>query len=230
MLKVLLLGNDQQIINEVSFCLNFGFPDLTLSPTCNMNKVMELANASPLDLVIVDSTLFNINRINCPESIRQIREFSNAPLLILSKTETEIDRARGLEAGADEYINIPFNPLELLATCRALLRRSNQSSFVKSFTTIDKMTVDVDSKEVRVLGKTIKLTPIEYRLLLELIKNEGKILTHRAILENVWGKEYIDDHKFIKKYIYRLRTKLELDGQHKLITSVHGTGYKLNRQ
>lgn len=197
-------------------------------PVGDAHQAIETVKLKTPDLMILDSTLFNSN---CSEIIIKIREISNAPLLILSDGETEIDRAKGLESGADEYIDKPFNLIELLATCRALFRRSNnyRSSAIHSIST-GNIVVDLDTQEVYISGKPVKLTPIEFRLLTELIRNEGRILTHRKILEKVWGYEYTADNGFVKKYIYRLRTKLMSDNNHKeMITSIRGTGYKLCR-
>jgi DNA-binding response OmpR family regulator len=226
--KVLLIENNRQIIDDISFCLDIGFSGATVIPVDDVNKVMETIKMEIPGLVILDSTLF---LSNCPETIIKIREHSNAPLLILSDRETDMDRARGLEAGADEYIYKPFNPMELLATCRALFRRSNHYSFsTRHAISIGRITADFDTREISFSGKTVKLTPIEFRLFSELIRNEGQTLTHRTILENVWGHEYTGDNGFVKKYIYRLRTKLQYANHQQLIRSIRGTGYKLCHQ
>jgi DNA-binding response OmpR family regulator len=225
MLKFILIEGNQQNINDVSFCFNLGFSQSTFTPVRDINKVLETIKTENPSLIILNSALYESD---CLEIIKEIREHSNAPLLILSDKETEIDRARGLEAGADEYIYKPFNLMELLATCRALLRRSNNYNFSsKSFFTLGELTADLDTREISLSGKPVKLTPIEFRLFSELVRNQGRILTHRTILENVWGHEYTGDNEFVKKYIYRLRAKLKLNNHQELIRSVRGTGYKL---
>ena len=161
--------------------------------------------------------------------ISKVREFSDVPLIVLSKGESDMDRARGLEMGADEYVAQPISPIELLARVRALLRRTHITGFKSegSVSFGSELTIDFSAREVRVSGRQVKLTPIEYELLSELVRNSGIVLTHHRLLEKIWGSEYIDELSFVKKYIYRLRRKLENDA-HKpqMLLNERGVGYR----
>ncbi len=144
-----------------------------------------------------------------------------------------MDRARGLEAGADEYVTKPFSPIELLARVRALLRRTQRIGFKREhlLSMGSELAINFSTHEVLVSGKRVKLTPIEYNLLAELVRNEGRVLTHHALLEKVWGSEYTNDPNFVKKYIYRLRSKLEPNASDpQLLLNERGIGYRFIRQ
>jgi len=178
------------------------------------------------DLAIVDSCLPDIDTLSL---ISTIREFSDVPLAILYEAETDMDRAKGLEAGADEYIIKPFSPIELLAKVRALLRRTQGIGFKpdRLVSIGGDLTINFTAHEVVLSGTRVKLTPVEFDMLSELVRNEGRVLTHRALLEKVWGSEYDADSSFVKKYIYRLRSKLELDAtKPQMLLTERGVGYK----
>ena len=181
------------------------------------------------DLVMVDSSLPDMDTLDL---VSKIREFSDVPLIILSDAETDMDRARGLEAGADEYVTKPLSPIEFLARVRALLRRTQGLGFkperLISIGIGGELTINFTTHEIFLSGKQVKLTPIEYHLLSELARNEGRVVTHHALLEKVWGSEYASDSSFVKKYIYRLRCKLEPDASDpQMLLTERGVGYKL---
>ncbi|GAG99343.1 unnamed protein product, partial [marine sediment metagenome] len=176
-----------------------------------------------------DSSLPDIDTLDL---VSKIREFSDVPLIILYEAETDMDRAKGLEAGADEYIIKPFSPIELLARVRALLRRTQGLGFKpeRLVSIGGELTINFTTREVILSGMRVKLTPVEYHLLSELVRNEGRVLTHRVLLEKVWGSEYTDDFSFVKKYIYRLRSKLEPDASKpQMLLTERGVGYKFVR-
>jgi len=179
------------------------------------------------DLVIADSSLSDIDILDL---VSKIRDFSDVPLIILYEAATEMERARGLETGADEYINKPFSSVELLARVNALLRRTQRLGFKpeRVISIGSELTINHATHEVILsTGKRVKLTPTEYHLLLELVRNEGRMLTHRSLLDKIWGSEYADDYSHVKKYIYRLRFKLETNvKQPKMILTERGIGYK----
>ena len=178
------------------------------------------------DLVMVDSSLPDIDTL---ELISKIREFSDVPLIVLYEAETDLDRAKGLEAGADEYVTKPLSPVELLARVKALLRRTRGVGFkpehVISYSS--KLSINFTTHEVFLSDMRVKLTPIEYRLLSVLVRNEGRVLTHRSLLDKVWGPEYVGDFSFTKRYIYRLRQKLQDDPDNpRMIHTERGVGYR----
>ncbi|MBA7684943.1 KDP operon transcriptional regulatory protein KdpE [subsurface metagenome] len=180
-------------------------------------------------MVMVDSSLPDTDTLGM---VSNIREFSDVPLIILYEAETDMDRAKGLEAGADEYVIKPFSPIELLARVRALLRRTQGVSFQpeRLVTIGSKLTINFTTHEVFLSSERIKLTPIEYQLLSELVTNSGRVLSHDTLLKKVWGSEYDPDYSFIKTYIYRLRSKLETDAKKpQMLLTERGIGYRFVR-
>jgi len=228
--KVLLIEHKLQVARDISFCLLVRYPEASIVSVAEGQRGVDMVETEAPDLVMVDSSLPDINSLDL---ISEIREFSDVPLIILSEAETDIDRARGLEAGADEYVIKPFSPIELLAKVKALLRRTMGLGFKpeRSVSIGDKLTINFTTHEVFVSGKPVKLTPIEYNLLSELVRNEGRVLTHRFLLEKVWGSEYANDYSYVTKYIYRLRSKLEPDARKpQMLLIERGIGYKLVRR
>jgi len=229
-LKVLIIEDNHQVVRDVSFCLQVRYPEVIVVSVEEERKGLEMVETESPDLVMVDSSLPNVDIL---ELVSQIREFSDVPLIILFEAATDMDRARGLEMGADEYINKPFSPIELLARVKALLRRTQGFGFKpERFITIGgELTINNDTHEVLLsTGRRVKLTPIEYHLLLELVRNNGRVLTHSNLVEKVWGSEDICDQSYVKKYIYRLRSKLENDaGKPRMLLTERGIGYKFVR-
>jgi len=227
--KVLVVGDNQQIVIDVSFCLQLRYPEVVVVSVGEERKGLEMVETESPDLVMVDSSLPDIDILDL---VSEIREFSDVPLIILFEVATDMDRARGLEMGADEYINKPFSPIELLARVKALLRRTHGVSFKPEglFSFGGELTINFTTREVFLSSKRVKLTPIEYHLLSELVRNEGKVLTHSTLLEKVWGLEDANDYSFVKKYIYRLRSKLEPDANKpQMLLTERGIGYKFVR-
>jgi len=192
-------------------------------------KGIELVETEAPDLVFIDSSLPNVD---ITALVREIREFSDVQLIILCDTETDVDRANYLEVGADEYVTKPFSPIELLARVKALLRRTQGIGFKpeRSVSIGGELTINFATHEVFLSGKRVRLTPIEYHLLSELVRNEGRVITHSTLLEKVWGSEYDTDSSFVKKYVYRLRSKLEHDtSKPQMLLTERGIGYRFIR-
>ena len=225
-MKVLVIDDNIQVISDVTFCLQVRYPEVVVaSASAGLEAIQAVEIESP-DLVMASSSLPDIDIVDL---ICRIREFSDVPLIVLSKGESDMERARGLEMGADEYVAEPFSPIELLARVRPLFRRTHLVGFKLegSVSFGDELTIDFSTHEVRVLGRLVKLTPIEYELLSELVRNSGRVLTHHRLLEKVWGSEYTDERSFVKKYIYRLRRKLENDARKpQLLLNERGVGYR----
>jgi DNA-binding response OmpR family regulator len=157
---------------------------------------------------------------------------SDAPVLMLTARGDEMSKVKGLESGADDYLVKPFSHLELFARIKAVLRRSELPgpiSAAPSFVSGD-VAVNFDSREVMVSGETIKLTPTEYKLLYQLVRNAGRVLPFDTLLSKVWGDEYRGDMDYLKTYISRLRKKLSDDPEnpHYIITE-RGVGYRFSR-
>jgi len=227
MMKVLVI-EDQQVVRDISFCLQVRYPEAIIVSAAKGLKGIEMIVTETPDLVMAASSLPDIE---AQDLISKIRQFSAVPLLILTEGQSDIDRAMVLEAGADDYISKPFSPIELIARVTALLRRTYGLGFKRGDTLfIGGLTINFGTHEVLLSGRQVKLTPIEYGLLVELAKNEGSVLPHGLLLEKVWGSVYVNDHTFVKKYIYRLRCKLEPDPDNpQMILSERGIGYRFVR-
>lgn len=225
-MKALVFEDDREVVRDLSFCLQVRYPEVIVISVGDTLTGIEMVETEFPDIVIVDTSLHDVDTLDL---VSNIREFSNVPLIILSDSKADVDVAQGLEAGADEYITKPFSPIELLARVKALLRRTQGFSLrperVVSYS--DGLTINFTTRQVFLSGRRIKLTPIEYRLLSELITNEGRVLTHSSLLEKVWGSGYISDSSLTKKYIYRLRQKLRDDSDDpRMIHTEHGVGYR----
>jgi DNA-binding response OmpR family regulator len=227
-MKVLIIEDDQQVVNNVAFCLAVRYPEVITVSSSRWQKGIELIEIELPDLIIISSSL---PEINITEVISQIRQSFEVPLLVLIEGESDIDRAMVLEAGADDYISRPFSPIELVARVTALFRRMHRLGFKHDHTfSAGELTINFSTRDVSLSGRPVRLTPREYSLLTELAQNEGRVLPHSFLLEKVWGSEYLDDHAFIKKYIYRLRGKLEPDPENpRMFLSERGIGYRFVR-
>ena len=224
-MKVLVIEDDSKVIGDISFCLQVRYPEIAIASVAEGLKGIEMVETESPDLVMVSCTLADMDTLDI---IKRIREFSDVPLIILCEADTAMNAAKGLEAGADEYIIKPFGPIELLARVRALLRRTQGLGFKpERLISIGELTINFSTHETFLSGRRVRLTPVEYSLLSELVRNEGRVLTHRVLMEKVWGSEYTDELSFIKKYIYRLRSKLESDASKpQMILSERGIGYR----
>jgi len=224
-LKILIVEDEERLINDISFCVNVRYPDSTIISARKGAEGLEMIENESPDLVMAASSLPDTSALKL---IGKIRQFSDVPILVLTEGETDIDRAMVLEAGADDYIRKPFSPIELIARVKALLRRTQGLGYKQDQTfTSGLLTINFGTREVSLDGKRVRLTPREYALLSELSRNEGRVLTHRVLLEKVWGPEYNTEYNFVKKYIYRLRHKLEPEPDNpRMLLSERGVGYR----
>ena len=178
------------------------------------------------DIVLLDIGLPDIDGF---EVIRQIRAFSDVPVVMLTARDDAMDKVKGLELGADDYVTKPFNHLELMARVRAVLRRHEMpapTTRSPSFRSGD-LEVDFAAHEARLNGVHLDLTPTEYKLLYHLVRNAGHVLQHATLLAKVWGREYVDEIDYIRVYIRRLRDKLGDDPDDpRYIQTERGLGYR----
>jgi two-component system, OmpR family, KDP operon response regulator KdpE len=188
---------------------------------------LALAASQVPDIILLDLGLPDMEGM---EVIRRLREWSAIPIIILSARGQERDKVANLDAGADDYLTKPFGVGELLARIRVALRRGGAGEEDKASDcfTLGQLRVDFARRQVFRGAAEVHLTPIEYKLLSTLIKHQGKVVTHRQLLKEVWGPSHVEQHPYLRIFILNLRRKLEDDPTrpHYLITEP-GVGYRL---
>jgi len=224
-----MIEDNPDIVESVSLVLKLRWPEAYLVGAAEGGQGLAMARSETPDLIILDLGLPDMDGF---EVLENIRSFTEKPIVILTARTGEMDKLKGLEMGADDYITKPFSHTELLARMRAVLRRTERFKFdsgIKPFVT-RYLAVDFTNRTVTRDGQPVKLTPTEYNLLTYLVMNDGSVLTHRALLEKVWGEQYIDATDYLKVYVQRLRNKLERDPANpEMFLTERGIGYKFIR-
>jgi two-component system KDP operon response regulator KdpE len=185
-------------------------------------EALQVATLQHPDAAIVDLVLPDGDGV---EVCRSLREWSDMPILVLSAIGDEDEKVRALEAGADDYVTKPFSPRELVARLQAVLRRAAPQAS-EPVVEADGLEVDLAARVVRRAGAEVHLTPIEFDLLRMFVRNRGRLLTHRLLLQEVWGPAYTDDVPTLRTNIARLRRKIEPDGGPRYIRTDAGVGYR----
>jgi len=177
------------------------------------------------DVVILDLGLPDMNGVDV---VRELRDWSQVPVIVLSARADERDKIAALDAGADDYVTKPFAMGELLARLRVALRHAERTPDGAERFEAGHLSVDLRTRRVTLSGREIHLTPIEYRLLTTLVKHAGRVLTHRQLLKEVWGPSHVEDSHYVRIYIAQLRRKLEDDPtQPRHLLTEAGVGYRL---
>lgn len=226
MQTILVCDDDREIVEAIEIYLaQEGYRVLK---AYDGDEAIEVLKKEEVQLIILDIMMPKLDGMR---ATHQIREFSRAPIILLSARSADADKILGLNAGADDYITKPFSPLELIARVKSQLRRYTQlGAMVKNdhiFRTGDLM-VDDEKKEVTMDGRPVKLTPIEYRILLFLIQNDGKVFTIDQIYEQIWGAEAIGVDNTVAVHIRHIREKIEVNPREpQYLKVVWGIGYKL---
>jgi two-component system KDP operon response regulator KdpE len=185
-------------------------------------EALDLAAVKPPEAAILDLMLPDIDGV---EVTRRLREWTQMPILVLSAVGEEDRKVEALAAGADDYVTKPFGPRELIARLEAALRRAAPEEAEPKIVA-DGLEIDLADRSVRRDGEEIHLTPTEFGLLRELARNRGRLMTHRALLVEVWGVEYEDDFQVLRAHIANLRRKIEpADGPRYVLTDP-GVGYR----
>jgi two-component system response regulator VicR len=228
-MKVLLIEDSKEIQEAISLIFELHWPEAEVMVAGEGLKGITLVETESPDIVILDLGLPDIDGFKV---LKEVRRFSDIPTIILTVRGEEIDKIRGLELGADDYIVKPFSHMELLARVRSVLRRSHIPELKGTEKPIvsPNLSIDFATRAVTKNNKHIKLTPTEFNLLQCLARNEGKVLAHHVLLTKVWGEEYTDSSEYLKVYIQRLRDKLESDpAAPRILISERGVGYKFVR-
>jgi two-component system KDP operon response regulator KdpE len=177
------------------------------------------------DVVILDLGLPDMDGV---EVVARLREWTQVPVIILSARAQEQDKIAALDAGADDYVTKPFGIGELLARLRVALRHAATREGGGQVFESDGLRMDLAARRVELDGREVHLTPIEYRLLAVLVRNAGKVLTHRQLLKEVWGPAFVEHAHYLRIYMAQLRRKLEADpAQPRLLLTEPGVGYRL---
>lgn len=227
-MRILAVDDDRNNLKMLAFLLKEeGYEVLTAD---NGKLALELVETKHPDLVILDVMMPQLDGL---EVCRRIRQTMDVPIIILSAKGETSDKVVGLELGADDYLPKPFEPSELLARVKAVLRRSEISTFDDTSVAVAVGGLRLDPVSNRVFledGRAVDLTPIEFRLLHCLMRNAGRILSHDFLLSHAWGYEYEGYSNQIAVYIRRLRSKLEPDPANPIyITTVRGLGYRFEK-
>ncbi len=228
-MKVLVIEDDPSIIEVVSLCFQLRWSGTSVVSAENGNKGIELVETESPDVVILDIGLPDMDGYTV---LKEVRRFSDVPVIMLTVRGEDTDVAKGLELGADDYITKPFSHIELIARVQAVMRRAQGLAVTdeeKPFVS-GRLSVDFSRNEVLVNGEAIKLTSTERKLLYHLIRNEGRILSHESLLTKVWGDTYVDARDLLRVHIQHLRQKLEDNAETpNIIVTEHGIGYKFIR-
>jgi two-component system KDP operon response regulator KdpE len=193
-------------------------------------EAMAQATTHSPDIVLMDLGLPDGDGIDLT---RRLREWSRVPVIVLSARGREEDKVEALDAGADDYLTKPFGVNELLARMRVAIRHAEQVGTPNASSVLDLgvLRVDLERRVVTVDDREVHLTPIEYKLLVLLAKNAGKVLTHRQILKEVWGPAYVDQTHYVRVRMAELRKKLEAgDSPKRLLVTEPGVGYRLKAE
>jgi two-component system KDP operon response regulator KdpE len=222
-LNILVVDDDPRLLRLAR--VNLERAGFAVSTASNGSAALDEMSAAPPDAVVLDVTMPGIDGFTLTQ---QIREVSNIPIIILTALSEQSRKVHGLEIGADDYMTKPFDPDELVARLRALIRRSTGTQEqTDSVIEAGDLKIDFVRRKVERNGEAVKLTPTEYKLLQALAQQAGKVIPHTELLSKVWGPEYRDDTDYLWVYIRYLRQKLEKDpSSPQYIVSVPGFGYR----
>jgi len=223
-MKALFVGGSEELSGTICLILKVRWRELSLVSATEASEALELVGREQPDIVMLHLDPPSADRFDL---ISRIRMFSKVPLIVLSKNASVVDKIRVLEMGADDWIASDCIPMEFIARVSAILRRCypHSNNHISSFFD-GRLSINYATHEVGMLGKQVKLAPIEYKLLHQLVRNEGSVVSRANLLHSVWGADYEADPEFVKKHIHRLRSKLEEDPANpKIIVSERGVGY-----
>lgn len=229
MAEILVCDDDRAIVDAIEIYLSQEGHHILKA--YDGEEALQKLRDNPVDLLVIDVMMPKLDGIR---ATLRIREENPLPIIILSAKSEDADKILGLNVGADDYVTKPFNPLELVARVRSQLRRYTQLGAVSQKKTnvyeTGGLTIDDDRKEVRVDGELVKLTPIEYRILLFLVKNKGRVFSINQIYENIWNEEAIAADNTVAVHIRHIREKIEINPKEpRYLKVVWGLGYKVEK-
>jgi two-component system KDP operon response regulator KdpE len=221
--RVLVVEDEARILRALSALLRAAGYESAGAETAT--DALQAAALRPPDAVLLDLRLPDGSGL---EVCRQLREWSEVPIVVVSAVGDEAEKIAALDAGADDYVTKPYAPGELLARLRAVLRRAAAPPGEPPLVAFADVEVDLAAREVRRAGEPVALTAHEYGLLAELARHPGRVLTHEALLRSVWGPGYAGETHYLRVYMSRLRRKLEADpARPRHLVTETGVGYRL---
>jgi DNA-binding response OmpR family regulator len=225
--RILVVDDEPDVIESVRIGFALNWREIEVLGAASGEAALDTVEREKPDIVLLDIGLPDIDGF---EVLRQVREFSDVPVVMLTARDEALEKVKGLELGADDYVTKPFNHLELMARVRAVLRRLSMPTPVSrapSFQWLD-LEIDYAAQQARLAGQPLVLTPTEYKLLYHLARNQGHVLQHSTLLAKVWGREYVDEVDYLRVYVRRLRDKLGDDPERpRYIRTERGLGYRM---
>ena len=220
--RILVCDDEPQIVRALRVVLReAGFQVIAAS---DGEEALDHAALQPPDAAIIDLVLPDIDGV---EVCRRLREWTSMPIIVLSAVGDEVEKVRALEAGADDYVTKPFGSRELVARLQATMRRAGAVADEPVLVAGD-LEIDLAARVVRRAGTEIHLTPIEFGLMAALARHPGRLLTHNALLTEVWGPGHAEDTAALRTHIANLRQKIDPDGTAMPIKTDPGVGYRLS--
>lgn len=229
MAEILVCDDDKEIVEAIEIYLTQEGHHILKA--YDGEQAIRVLQNHPVDLLIIDVMMPKLDGI---QATLKIREKNALPIIILSAKSEDADKILGLNVGADDYVTKPFNPLELVARVKSQLRRYTQLGAMtekkENIYETGGLMIDDDRKEVTVDGESVKLTPIEYRILLFLVQNQGRVFSINQIYENIWNEEAIAADNTVAVHIRHIREKIEINPKEpRYLKVVWGLGYKVEK-
>jgi two-component system KDP operon response regulator KdpE len=220
--RVLVVDDEPQIVRGLRVVLrNAGFQ---VDSAATKEEALDALSHRPPDAVLLDLVLPDGSGVDV---CREVREWSHVPIVVVSAVGDEREKVRALDAGADDYVTKPFGSQELTARLRAVLRRVSDTVSSPAIEIAD-LVIDLADRRVRRGDENIHLTPIEFDLLRVLALNRGRLVTHRQLLQEVWGPAYAEETHYLRVHVAHIRHKLELDpSRPRYVITEPGVGYRL---
>ncbi len=223
-MKLLIIDSDPEVVDSVKLTVGMIWPKATTLSASSGDEGIDVVGSEGPNLVVLEADLPDIDGFRV---CQEIRRFSDVPIIMLTERHKEADIVRGLDAGADDYIVKPLDSIVFVARVKAVLRRADLTlPFEDKVFNYGDLKVDFGTSEVTLGGDRVNLTPTECRLLCQLIKNAGKIVSSRTLLGLVWGRERLEETNYLKVHIKHLRHKLKEDAAAlKYIFTARNVGY-----
>ena len=232
--KILVADDEKEIRDLLEiYLLNEGYKVVKAK---DGQEALDIIENEDVDLLVLDIMMPKVNGI---EVCKKVRQNKNMPILMLSAKSEDMDKIQGLMTGADDYMTKPFNPLELVARVKSQLRRyyrlnpkvkAQVIEEISNIVTIEDLEINLDTHEIFIDGKEVKLTPTEFDILVLLAKNRGKVFSISNIYESVWNQEFMESDNTVMVHIRKIREKIESDPRKpRFIKTVWGVGYKIEK-